>query len=240
MFWGVFFENKKYMKKNIPLSILETFQPLIDKNQQIIKQIKNNDVIFHIIDKDEKSEFFYQISNQKISNGTLGYMVSYQPRNTHYTAKHDVWLKLEDIPLSFEKWISIIESYNKIHTIHDDPILKSNQERFEKQFNIVDEDSEYSTFDLERQLFLNDYLNISKTKISELKQGKTEEEVKELNELEKEATEIQKNLTKETKKEIIKRLSRFWGKAQKTGLDVIREIFVNVVADITKKLLIGS
>jgi hypothetical protein len=228
------------MKKKIPLSLLEVFQPLIDKNKELVQQIKNDAVIFHLVDKDKDSDFFYQVVRQENSNGALGYIVSFQPRNTHLTIKNDSWLKLEEITASYEKWVGIIESYDKIHTIHDDPILKSNQERFEKQFNIVDEDAGYTAFNLDQQLFLNDYLNISKIKILELKQGKTEEQIKELDELENEATEIQKNLTKETKKEIIKRLSKFWGKAQKTGLDVIKEIFINVVADITKKLLTGN
>ena len=34
LFWGVFLKIKIH-EENIPLSILETFQPLIDKNQQI-------------------------------------------------------------------------------------------------------------------------------------------------------------------------------------------------------------
>ena len=160
MFWGVFFEIKN-MKKKIPLSLLEVFQPLIDKNKELVQQIKNDAVIFHLVDKDKDSDFFYQIVRQENSNGALGYIVSYQPRNKHLTIKNDSWLKLEEITPSFEKWISIVESYDKIHTMHDDPILKSNQERFEKQFDIVDEDAGYASFDLNQQIYLNDYLNLS-------------------------------------------------------------------------------
>lgn len=36
------------------------------------------------------------------------------------------------------------------------------------------------------------------------------------------------------------RLSKFWGRAQKTGLQVIKEIFVNVTAELVKRLMLGS
>ena len=47
-------------------------------------------------------------------------------------------------------------------------------------------------------------------------------------------------MTKKTKQQIFKRLTKFWAKAQKTGLDVIKEVLINVTAEITKQLLLGG
>jgi hypothetical protein len=228
------------MKKNIPLAILEALQPLADSNLELVKPIKNSDIIFHLIDNDEDSNFFYQVIRKEPSNGTPGYIVEFQPRSKEDVSKYTVWLKLDQVISSVQDWLSLIAAYNKIQTVYDDPIIKSNQERFEKQFDIVDEDAAYATFDLTQQLYLDDYLNNTKAKLVVLKEGKTDEEIAELTKLENEAADIQNNLTKEPKKAIVKRLAKFWARGQKLGLDVIKEILINVLADLAKKLLIGE
>lgn len=228
------------MKKKIPLAILEALQPLADSNLELVKPVKNGEIIFHLIDKDEESNFFYQVVRQELSNGVPGYIVEYQPRSKDDVSKYKVWLKLDQVISSVQSWLTLIAAYNKIQTVYDDPIIKSNQERFEKQFDIIDEDAEYAAFDLTQQIYLDDYLNSTRAKLLALKDGKTELEVAELTELENEASEIQKNLTKEPKKAIVKRLAKFWAKAQKIGLDVIKEIFINVTVELTKKLLTGG
>lgn len=118
--------------------------------------------------------------------------------------------------------------------------MKSNQERFEKQFDILDEDADISSFNLSQQIFLDEYLSNVKSKLLVLQEGRSGDELKELEALAFEATEIQSDLTKATKRQIVKRLSKLWAKAQKVGIDVIKEIFVNVTAELTKRLLTGG
>lgn len=228
------------MKRKIPLEILELFQPHINKNKDYVVEIKNLEVIFHIIDKSEDSKFFFKVVRQEIQNSKIGYTVEFYPRNKQDVSIYKTWLQANQIPVIFDSWLDLIKAYNSIQTIHDDPILMNNQKRFEKEFDIIDEDADISSFNLEQQIYLNNYIDFVKEKILYLKANKPTQEISELNDLENEASLIQKNLTKESKKQIIKRLSKLWGKAQVIGLDVIKEIFVNVVADITKKLLTGS
>ena len=222
------------------MEILELFQPHINKNKDYVVEIKNLEVIFHIIDKSEDSKFFFKVVRQEIQNSKIGYTVEFYPRNKQDVSIYKTWLQANQIPVIFDSWLDLIKAYNSIQTIHDDPILMNNQKRFEKEFDIIDEDADISSFNLEQQIYLNNYIDFVKEKILYLKANKPTQEISELNDLENEASLIQKNLTKESKKQIIKRLSKLWGKAQVIGLDVIKEIFVNVVADITKKLLTGS
>ncbi|NCU03173.1 MAG: outer membrane lipoprotein-sorting protein [Chitinophagaceae bacterium] len=228
------------MKSSIPLTLLEIVQPLINERSDIIKSVKNSDAFFDIKDKKESSDFFYQILKQEHSNGHLGYIIEYKPKNKYEPSKFKLWIKLEHIAPSIKDWIAILEGYSNINTVYDDPILKTNQDRFEKEFKILDSDADSASFDLKQQLFLEDYLNNTKGKILELLTKVDESKKIDLEDLHSEAVEIQSNLTLETKQEIIKRLSKFWGKAQKIGLDVIKEIFVDVVSEFAKKLITGS
>ncbi|MBP7810097.1 MAG: hypothetical protein KA163_12445 [Bacteroidia bacterium] len=228
------------MKKNIPLIVLETLQPIVDRNAHIVKAIKDENSFFHMVDIDDKSEFFFKVSKQENRGDGLYYLTEYKPRKKEYVDEYSGWIKLEHVIAFSKNWIDVLEGYNSIHTVHDDPILKSNQERFEKQFEILDKDAETSSFDLQQQIYLNEYLETVKLKLETLKEGKDDKSVEELKELENEATNIQKGLTKETKKQIVKKLSKLWAKAQIIGLDVIKEIFVNITADLAKKLLTGG
>jgi len=193
--------------------------------------------MFYLVDRDTKSDFYFKITKQESRAGKLVYLLDYKPKNKDKVDANSLWLTLESIPAHLEKWFGLLKAYNSIHTVYDDPITKSNQERFEKQFEILDEDADTATFDLQQQLYLDNYLDNVKTKLIKLKEGRPENESKVLDEIAEEATEIQVKLTKETKSQIIKRLSRLWARAQKLGLEVIKEIFVNVAVEIAKKLL---
>lgn len=228
------------MKKKIPLTILEALQPVADKNLDLTKTVKNSNSIFHLIDKDENSDFYFKVSKQEVRSGKLHYLIEYQPRSKDNVNAYSTLLTTEEVLVSIKKWLALLQAYNKIHTIYDDPILKSNQDRFEKQFDILNDDADTTSFDLSQQIYLDEYLSNVKSKLFALHEGRPEIQNKELEEIAVEATEIQNNLTKETKRQIVKRLAKLWAKAQKVGLDVIKEIFVNVAADLAKKLLTGG
>jgi hypothetical protein len=228
------------MKKKIPLAILEALQPVADNNLNLIKVVQDNNSMFHLLDKDENSDFYFKVSKQEIRNGNLNYSIEYKPRSRDLINAHSTWVTSEGVLQVIKMWLELLMSYNKIDTIYDDAILKSNQERFEKQFEILDDNSETTSFDLNQQIFLDEYLNTVKSKLIALQEGRSTSQVKELEELSIEATEIQNDLTTQTKSQIIKRLSRLWGKAQKVGLDVIKEIFVSVTAELAKRILTGG
>lgn len=228
------------MKKKIPLVILEALQPIINDNLELIKVIKDESSMFHLIDIDETSNFYFKVKKQDVQNHKLTYLTELKPKSNENVNSVATWLELEQVLTYFKNWLSQLETYNKIHTVYDDPIIKNNQERFEKQFVIIDADADFTTFNLPQQLFLDEYLTNVQTKISVLKEGRTEIEILELTEIENEAIEIQKHLTKETKRKIIKRLSHLWAKAQKLGLEIIKEVFVKVSAELAKRLLTGG
>lgn len=228
------------MKKKIPLEILELIQPFLDKNKLIIKSKKLSDCFIVIYDNDVDSDFYFKVVRQEVSNNKRGYIIEYKPTSKTIIKETSQWSQINDISGYLTNWVSLINAYNSIHTTFDDPIIKSNQQRFEKDFHIVDEDADSSSFSLNQIIFLDEYLETSKNKISLLRQTADNDKALELEELEREATLIKNDLTNQTKKQIFKRLTKFWAKAQKIGLDVIREIFINVTSEITKRLLQGE
>lgn len=228
------------MKHKIPLEILETFQPLTDGNRDFIYAVRNSAVLWHVKDDNTDSDFFFKIIRNEASNTKHGYIIEFYPQSRTNVVIHKIWATLEQSVEYYKNWIEILKSYNKVHTVYDDPILKANQERFEKLFEILDDDADTASFNLEQQFFLTEYLGTANNKIESFKTDKDSDEQERLNELQDDVAAIQRNLTTEPKRKIIRRLSKLWGKAQMLGLDIIKEIFVNVAAELTKKLLTGQ
>lgn len=227
-------------KKDIPLVILESIEPFLKQSGENYETTDPKESLLKIIDCDNDSDFFFEVIDFEIKNGKTYLDIEFKPQNKNNTAKYKTSINSTQLNAQFKNWVSRLSDYDKIISIYDDPIVKQNAENFFQKFDIVDEDAAYVSFDLEQQLFLEDYLDGAKDKLTKLKKGKTKDEVLELDDLELEADEIKSVLTKESKKKIIKRLSIFWGKAQKTGLEIIKEILIKVTSEIVKRLMIGQ
>jgi hypothetical protein len=227
-------------KKDLPLVVLKAIEPYLKKHDTKYEIIDPKDSILKIIDSDPTSDFFIEILKSEISGGKTVLNIAFKPKNRSNTNFHTLPIEYTSFDKYFQSWVAMLDEYEKVDSIYDDPIVKQNAEKFFQKFDILDEDADYTTFDLEQQLFLEEYLINTKEKLKSLKDGQSKDKVAELDELEKDADEIRNVLTKDSKRKIIRRLSIFFGKAQKSGLEVIKEIFINVSAEIVKKLLLGQ
>lgn len=227
-------------KKEIPLIILESLQPFADQNSDIIKSINSDSLFFHLVDIDPNSDSYFKlIKYERRADGTF-YQIEYKPSSKENTNAHNVFTKIDGV-VSFAKiWIDLIKAYNALHKVHDDPILKAYEDHFFKQVDIVDGDADYAPFDIDRQLFLDQYLQNVDSSLEKLKSEKSKDEIDELSSLQEEAKLIRHDMTKLTKRKAVRRLSKFWARAQKVGLDVIKEIFINLASDFAKKMLTGG
>lgn len=228
------------MKKNIPLLILQNLVDDIPRILDLTNIESNENLIFQLKDKDKDSKFYFKLLKQELKNGTLNYLIEYNPKDKENKNTHSEFLNLENTLIKLRDWIDILQAYEETLSFFEDPIVKTNQKRFENEFQIIDDDSEISSFDLKQQLYLEEYLLSVKLKLENFKEGRSENEVIELEELIAEANEIESRLTKETKKQIMKKLSFFWAKAQKHGLYIIKEILIDFAVDFLKKNLING
>lgn len=227
------------MKKKIPYKILEALQNDKTENLELVTVVNDSRAIVSLADKDVESDFFFKISNADAIQGVSHYLVSFKPADLSRLKAVSSTLDLTATIQFLNQWLGILKQYNSINTIYDDPIFVENKKRFEEQFIILDQDADIVGFELSQQLFLDEYLKNVKSKIIKLQAGKSRNDIKELNYISLEAESIRQVLTIESKNKIIKRLSKLWAMAQKSGLDVIKEIFVNVTADLIKKLITG-
>lgn len=134
----------------------------------------------------------------------------------------------------FDSWIEFLNEYNNIHSIYDDPITEAYQKEFESQFELVDEEADYASFDLDKQLFIDNYLDNAILKlelaIAEANRSEVEELIVDANLLKTKQTQL-------SKRQVVKRLSKFCAKARKHGLNLVKEIFVEARKELLKQLI---
>ena len=226
-------------KKDLPLAVLKTLEPYVNLQGEKFKVIVNENLL-HVNDIDDTSDFFFSIKDYKEQNNSFHFLLERKPKNHKDTSVIKNWINLNNLDKHFKSWVNLLNQYDEVVSFYDDPIIKSNAEQFYQKFEILDENSDFETFNLEQQLLLEEYLNTAKKNLLSLKENENEGKTLLIEELENEADEIKSVLTKESKKKVIRRLSKFLGKAQKTGLDVIKAIFINVSSEIIKGLLKGN
>lgn len=219
------------MKKKIPLLVLQKIQPIIEQNKELIKPGFDTDALFHLVDSDKNSDFYFKIYPSK-TEGKLD--VFWKP--AHSNSVNEVTGEIENSKIEgvFNKWISIIKDYSVIHSIYDDPLLASYQKEFESEFKIIDEDANYAPFNLEQQIFLEEYLGKVEEKLLKYRNDENSTEVEDLlldvKELKEEQTKLNKN-------EVVNRLSRLWAKARKVGINLLKEIFIESRKELIKHLI---
>jgi hypothetical protein len=231
-------ENKK---KKLPLIILKSLESFVNLTGEKFKIVDPQNDLLSVLDIDNESDFYFKIEQyQKTQSGAFQFLMDRKPKSENEPEKHRAWIDIKHLESQFKTWLNLLDQYETVESFFDDPIIKSNAEKFFQKFELIDENADIETFDLEQQLFLEEYLENSKVKLKKLKENQTDEKILEIEILEKEADQIKSVLTSESKKKIMIRLSKFWGRAQKTGLQIIKEVFVSVTAEIAKRLMLGQ
>lgn len=219
------------MKKSIPLKLLQTIEPLIAEKLHLIEPVINHNSLFYLKDKDEKSEFFFSISRGKVRGS---FVIEYKPRHHESVSIFKGEVKVENIPTTFQKWTSLLEQYNETKSIYDDPVLKAYQKEFEAQFEIIDENANYESFNLEQQIYLDNYFT-NVIKILEAKFVNKEEQA--INPIIDDIKLLQNEQSSLSKNEVIKRLAKIWSLIRKHSISLLKQTFEVFHKEIVKNLV---
>lgn len=225
-------------KKKIPLSVLELFEPYLVKGINSIRLVKPESGLLKFIDADEKSDFYFFIEQSKLENNHLMLLLDKKPRSKEIVTNYKTWINSSTLENFFKEWVEYIDRYNNIKTIYDDPIEKKYQDEFYAEFEIIDEDADLNSFDLSQQIWIDSYLE--KIVLAIESKYDSENNIADLQELKNSALQLKIELTKLSKKIIIKRLSEIWAKARKHGLEILKEIYIEFRKELIKQLIQGQ
>jgi hypothetical protein len=207
------------MKKKIPLQILKALEPLLKENSSLFEIILQDEYIIKIIDKDKNSDFYFLIESFT-AHPKFTLLVNRKPANDFTTSVNRGSVLADQIGNEFKKWLDILEGYEKVNSIFDDPIIEAFASEYYSEFEIIDEDAGIKPFNIKQILLLDEHLeNIE----NNIERHLTATNKVELEEILNEVIELRENLTKRPKKWVIKKLSFVWAKISKQGPVFIKE-----------------
>jgi hypothetical protein len=229
-------------KKDLPLKMVKDLKSLKDSIKEetlkvdyiVIQSETLTNLIVHDSDKD--STFAFELSNSGItSTGESYFKVSYSPASPISIVKQSQELKKNQVLSYFEQWKSIIEEYNSTPLLEEDRIFSAYEEEFYSDFEILEDGSENDPFDLEKQILFDDYLKTIETKLIEYNSNDQS-----FTFIIEEVQELRKSLTKETKKNSIRKLSKILAKIRKLGLEVLKEVWDQTKKELAKRIVSGG
>ncbi|MDI5948542.1 hypothetical protein [Flavobacterium yafengii] len=207
------------MKKKIPLQILKTLVPFLKKESSMFEIIPQNQFLIKIVDKDKNSDFHFIIEDFK-NESAFSVLVNRKPESDLATKIHRKWVNADLLEKEFQSWLNILEDYDNIKSIFDDNILEAFSNEYYSEFEIIDEDAEINPLKIKQILLLDEHLEKIQNNIEKYKTDINEVEI---DDIICEVIELRENLTKKSKKWVIKKLSVVWAKISKQGPVLIKE-----------------
>ena len=234
-------KRTKMKKKEIELErvkglrrLKDFFKEEINKRSDTLNISNETLTTIKIEDYDKDSTFSFELKESLKESGKPFYVIEYNPMNSRVLDPIQEKLEENKVKESFIQWVNIVDEYNKINLDPDDQILNAYVEEFYVEYEIIDDDSSVKPFNLEQQQFLDNFLeSVQKT----LNKHTDDDEIQTLIE---ETTEIRENLTRETKKRIINRISRLVSKIRIKGLKLLGEIINEAKKELIKRIITGS
>ncbi len=222
------------MKRTVPLKLLKLITPYLNQEKIIVLPKGNNDdIVLHLKENRKDSDFYFKIEKYFLDS----FEIFVKPFSEESIELDNVFsLTMEIVMDHLNNWLKIIDEYDSIITIYDDPIVASYQKEYYSKLKFSDEESDVEPYTLEQQQYLNEYLD---KVIEQTKKYKNSKNKVGINEIQSDAAELKEDLTKYSKNQVIKKLSFIWAKAQKINLELIKHLFFQLTTEFAKKLLIG-
>lgn len=221
------------MKKTVPLSVLKTIEPIlekIDRKKFLVDRSGNS--AFKVLDIERGSDFFFELTNCEAGQDKVVVNVQYRPQNANIVTLYKNRIYLEILANEFTHWSALIDGYQSVITVFDDPIVEKYEKEFFAEFEILDDDADKVSFDFQKQLLIDTALN---DVIQSLESKKDQTNEHQIAELVKEAEEIKNTLTELTKRETASKISKLFAKIRKGGIKLIKDPY-----PILQKEIIGQ
>ena len=218
-------------KKEIPYNVLKKIEPYLSKKDSLFKLCEPRDSLLLIKDADERSDYFFEIISYTYPNNQLTLDIRFKPRNLDTIAEHNLKVKGSSLDGYFESWKKILNAYQGMKSIYDDPLIKQYTEEFIQQITIAEEDADIASFSFDKQLLIDEYCETVSLRLGELK---TENNSANVEKLQSSIDVLRNTQSQKTKNEVIHSLAKIWATARKVSIRFFKSVFSNPLEQIQK------
>lgn len=217
--------------------MLKALEPFLQGNPKLFKVSEPGSWLLKLVDIDPQSDFHFTIQDYKIQNDSFVILViDRKPRDQNDVKSFNDRIAADQLKLIFENWLSYLEEYQNI-TAFEDPLLKQYEREFEEEFDIMDEDADTTSYNLQVQLLIDEYLGNCQTRLEMFKNRENEKEIEAILQ---EVKDLKVEQTRLPKRKVVKALAKIWAKTRKLGLELLKDIYNSVKDDLIKRLITGK
>lgn len=219
------------MKKKIPLEVHEFLEPYLNKRGDNFHSIPPEKHLMKFIDSDEDSDFYFNIELYKIDNGSLKLLIDFAPENKLSIKNKKIWIKSTDLKKFFSEWLGLLERYDTVKTVFDDPITQAYADEFFDEFELIDDEAE-NPLSIKQALIIDEHLDELDSGIQKYVNSGNK---KEISLLQEGIIDLKENLTNHSKKKVIKSLTRLWARIARLGIPLVKEFLNEAKKQIIKE-----
>ncbi|KRT13829.1 hypothetical protein ASU31_22600 [Pedobacter ginsenosidimutans] len=209
------------------------FRMLAEENCEIITFVEHQETeawIFEYFDKERDHDFSFKVFdfNYTINVG-VKCSIEMLPYDPNKVTKTTFGVYIKDVEAHFINWISFVNAYNDLVLNSKDKIRNYYEDLYSADFEILDEDADSVPFELERQLLIEQFAILCIDVLNRDPESNRE--------LIQDAIEIRDTVQNSTKKEIIRKISKFFAKIARKSLPLLKELASEAKKTIFKKAI---
>lgn len=225
-------------KKDLPLTILKSLEPFVNLKGDKFEVVDPKEKLLKVIDKDVDSVFHFTIHKyEKANNGNYQFLMTRAPKSEHDNGNYQATVDISTLGPQFEHWLNLLNQYENTISFFDDPIVEEFYTEFYTEFEFIDnEDAEKKPFSTKQILLLDNYLEAVENKLLEFTTPENEEEIIEIKE---NILLLRENLTTQSKKWVVSKLTQIWAKIAKQGVSFIKEFLTESKKELIKQGIKG-
>jgi hypothetical protein len=226
------------MKKKIPIGLRKILDTESSGYNEIFTTEFTNDCIIRFKDTYIDSDYFFEITKINLSQvlNDTSYTIKYKPSNELNTELGSHAVKLSGFRDYFKKWKVLLIESNKESPMFDDYFTQTYFEELEPKFEILDEDASFKPYSIEQQKRITQFLENVEKIIKEQQQT----DPKGVAETVSLITDTKANISKTTKKNVVRNIRKIIAKGFKIGLQVGEKLLIEFTTELAKKLLLGG
>lgn len=209
-------------KKNLPLSVLKVLEPFVGLKNKLFTIEDPEDKLLIAKDIDTNSKFFFSIDKFENANNEESYTLTYSPRSDKDVKEHTVISKAAYVSEIFNNWVDRLESYSKIKSFYDDPILESYEAEFYSNFEFDTEDFDLRPYTTTQILQLDHFLEQVNNRLIEMTDQNNRDSIETII---LEIEYVRDNLATRSQKWVAENVSKIFAKIAKQGVKFMKEFW---------------
>ncbi len=221
------------LKKIVPPPLSKMVSSSTTQIKENIEIISDKENLISIRVKEPFEEFYFLIHNLRNNNNNVVIEFSYCPTRIDIVQGVKTAGTYDGLENCLKLWSNLVKEYAHSENIFEDPLTKHYEEQFAQFIYIDEDDADTKPFSADKILLLGEL--IEKVNSIVEKSEDTNEEDKQM--VITQGRTLKNKLLSLSKNEALKQFRNFTSNAVKMSFDILKDVIVDVLADIAKKMI---